>query len=331
MSKIQAMLVFAAGLLIFVAPDVGRAADCQLTRVASLDMTFTPEGRILVPVTINGTPEKMMIDTGAPATTLDPNVANDLGVIEQRIYQGFVFNSRGHQFQQMTVIHSLGLDQSHASELRALISPDPLSHKKSFAGLLGADLLRHYDLEFDFAAHKFNLFSQDHCEGKVIYWPADAVAVVPLHIIATAQIELPVQLDGKDLLAMFDTGADDTYLDAKVAANVFNLKPGTADLKLVNTTTDGHGIYLHTFATLGFDGIAIGHPDVYLFEELGQQAAESSNLLGSRLGDVSPEFGDVPLLLGMKEMQHFHIFLSYKEQKLYLTPATPPAPPPAAH
>jgi hypothetical protein len=213
-----------------------------------------------------------------------------------------------------------------------LISPDPLSAKKSFAGYLGADLLRHYDLEFDFADHKFNLFAQDHCPGKVIYWPAAAVAAVPIHVILTGQIILPVQLDGKNLQAMFDTGSSDTFLDTKVAADVFNLKPGGPDLRLVNTDRDtGRGIYLHTFATLGFDGIAIGHPDIYVLEELGQQAAENSGHLGSRLGNVSAEYGDVPLVLGMKEMQHLHMFLSYKEQMLYLTPATspPPSEPPA--
>ena len=34
------------------------------------------------------------------------------------------------------------------------------------------------DYEVDFGARKLSLFSSNHCPGRVVYWPASAVAVV---------------------------------------------------------------------------------------------------------------------------------------------------------
>lgn len=36
-----------------------------------------------------------------------------------------------------------------------------------------------YDTELDFTGGKMNYFATDHCEGKVIYWPAQALAIFP--------------------------------------------------------------------------------------------------------------------------------------------------------
>ncbi len=40
-------------------------------------------------------------------------------------------------------------------------------------------MMWNYDVDFDFAVGKFNLFSKDHCDGQVVYWTRSPVAVVP--------------------------------------------------------------------------------------------------------------------------------------------------------
>ena len=58
----------------------------------------------------------------------------------------------------------------------------------------------------DFAAGKLNLMLGDHCEGKVVYWPAKALATVPI-TINDYDIRVPVTVDGHNLMAVIDTGA----------------------------------------------------------------------------------------------------------------------------
>ncbi|HEY5338989.1 MAG TPA: hypothetical protein VIJ85_12350, partial [Rhizomicrobium sp.] len=46
---------------------------------------------------------------------------------------------------------------------------------------------------------------------------------------------------------------------------------------------------------------------------------------GTRLSSANAVNGIVPMILGRREMAHLHLFISYKEQKLYITPSSPPA------
>lgn len=299
------------------------ADDCKLREVASLDITWSQDGRILVPVQIQGTPEMMMIDTGSPITILDPVTAATLQLKTMPIGQGQLINSRGQSVKERAEISEIGLGHSRASDVRVLIAPSTLTDDKSLAGLLGADLLRNYDIEIDPTAGKLNLFSQDHCEGKVIYWPADAVAVVPLRIALSGHIEMPVELDGKSLNAIFDTGARDTLLNAETAADVFGITSGTKR----DSTTDSEGLeFQHIFNSLDFDGIAISHPDVVIWEDLAARAMRNTPQTGTHVVSRSEAYGQEPMIVGMHVVRHLHLFISYKEQKLYITPAATAAP-----
>jgi predicted aspartyl protease len=312
-----------AAVIIAVSATAAHADNCQLTRVASLDMTMTDDGRILVPVKFGDTSTFMMIDTGAPLSALEPDSISDLGLTTKRIYQGQMFNSLGQAFTDMAVVPSLTLDNFHGSDVKFLVDPSRLVHDARVAGTLGADFLRHYDVELDFANRKLNLFTQDHCPGKVIYWPASAVAVVPFQLAQTGHIVLSLQLDGQPIQALFDTGAGYSVLDLATAQDQFGLKSGAADM-----TPNGYygenksvPVYLHTFKTLDFDGLAIGNPRIYIFEQEGITAAKSEPEIGTRLSSGNANNGWTPMILGIKEVSHLHLFISYAEQKLYVTPA----------
>src|ERR1700744_2956847 len=46
------------------------------------------------------------------------------------------------------------------------------------AGVLGADLLSHFDVDFDFGANKLNLFQPSSCGDRAVYW-SDTYAHFP--------------------------------------------------------------------------------------------------------------------------------------------------------
>jgi predicted aspartyl protease len=302
--------------------SAARAEDCRLEQIASLEMTQAPQG-LVIPVSIEGIPKSMIVDTGAPLSTIDPRVAKDLQLVTHSIRQGAAFTAQGQQFTGLAVIRKLQIGNMHARDLKFLIYPARLSESSDIAGLLGADFLRHYDIDLDFGAHKLNLFSQNHCPGKVIYWPADSVAVVPMHVINTGHIVVPVTLDGSAFSAVFDTGAFGTILTLEAAESYFGLKPGSPETPIASAASAGAPFYKHVFRELSLEGIAIKNPTIFIRTDLMKHGMSQWTETGTRLSSAGESSGAADMILGMNELRHLHIFVSYKEQRLYVTAASP--------
>ncbi|HEY1961693.1 MAG TPA: retropepsin-like aspartic protease, partial [Rhizomicrobium sp.] len=173
--SISTRFAFAAAVL-FAAVPLARADQCHLARVASLDMTMW-HGGLIIPTSIKGATKSMLVDTGAPLSSMDPQAVQDLQLATHTIRRNAMFDSDGREFREEAIIPTLQIGDMQATDVPVLVEPSRLSEDDTVAGLLGEDFLRHYEIELDFAAHKLNLLSQDHCPGQVIYWKADAVAV----------------------------------------------------------------------------------------------------------------------------------------------------------
>ena len=291
--------------------------------MASLDMTQSQDG-LLIPVTIAGQARKMIVDTGSPLSSLDPNAVQELGLITERIVQGRMYDSSGRQFTKLVHIPELQIGNLKATDKRFLVFPENVTSDKQIAGLLGADFLRHYDIELDFAANKLNIFDRDHCPGKVIYWPASAVAVVPMHVNSGGYIFVPVTLEGKKFDALFDTGTFGTILEMSAAEGEFGLSPNSPGVQPVGSATESPRLYSHKFASLQLEGIAFNDPTVFLREDATDNSLRRATGTGTRLPSLSENNGDWSLILGTNELRHLHLFISYGEQKLYITAASPP-------
>ncbi len=318
-------LIHLSGALLAAWPAVtagARAEECRLERVASLAMTQAPPG-LLVPVKINGHAKFMIVDTGAPLSAVDPQIASGLRLATRRIRQGTMFTSRGRSFTEMATIFELRMGTMRAADLKFLVYPKRLSGSGDIAGFLGADFLRHYDVEFDFRANRLNLFSQNHCPGKVIYWPADTVAVVPMRISGSGHIIVPVTLEGRALNALFDTGAFATILALETAEKEFGLTPGSPDTpEATSSPRSAVPYYEHVFRDLTLEGISIKNPTVFIRADLMRRGMAKWTSTGTRIGSAGTSGGATSLILGMNELRGLHILISYKEQKLYITSAT---------
>jgi hypothetical protein len=267
----------------------------------------------------------MVVDTGAPVSAIDPAVAKDLGVAERRIMEGFFYNLAGEPFTYMALPHDFAIGDMRSKQQMLMVWPSAMSRDGAIGGAIAADLLRHYDVDIDFGAHKLNIFSQDHCPGKVVYWTSENVAVVPAHVINTGHVIVPVTLDGQSFNAMLDTGASSTFLSEKAAYSTFGLGAHSPDMIKVSDHGGPGGVplYRHTFKSLVLEGIAIGNPTVSIFDNMLQSRKNMAPHLGSRFGSVAGE--QYELTLGLNELRHFHLYIAYKEQKLYITPAPPTA------
>lgn len=312
--------LFACALLGGMACTTADADDCKLQRIASLD--FTDSGSLVIPVSLDGSSVRMAIDTGSVATAVDPIVANNLHLIQRRIPQGYMHNVAGENFTYIALLHDVEIGDMHASGAKFLVWPSQLgSGEGRIGGLLGADFLVHYDIDLDFGAHKLSLFSQDHCPGKVVYWTGDAVQV-PMRVVPSGHIVVPIKLDGQPFNALLDTGSTFTFITDSGAYNYFRLSPNSPDMTKVsdNGGPGGVAVYVHAFKTLELNGLSIRNPAIHIFENLGKTLRTKQ--LGSRLNEADPSGDEPDVTLGLSELHHLHLYIAYKEQNLYISPAT---------
>jgi len=310
--SLGACLVLAAALATFGAASAP-AKECKLVQLAALPFSWTQEGRITVPVGIEGAQRHWLFDTGTPASMIDYPTATELNLTRKRIFHGAFFVGSGESASESAMIRELTIGNLVAHDVQVIVNPGRGPYGPQFSGLLGADLLQNQDIELDFKGAKLNIFSQEHCPGAVVYWPANAVAIVPVRVITeSGHIIVPVSLDGVKMDALLDTGASRTFLTLKAAHDRMNLS--TRDL-VESGEVFGRKAYKHTFKTLVLEGITIKNPEVILYSE--QVSGKVKPEIGTRL--AAPVSGVEDMILGMSQLRHLRIYIAYKEKKLYIT------------
>ena len=134
-----------------------------------------------------------------------------------------------------------------------------------FDGIVGPDMLRHFDLDLDFAHGKLGLFSPDHCPGKVVYWTKSGYVVVPMDSEGNDahHIRISVAVDGKPVNAILDTGADTSVMTMRMA-NSLGVVEGAPELKLLRSwgPKGKYRFYSYPFHSLDFDGVTVTNPRI---------------------------------------------------------------------
>jgi hypothetical protein len=84
-------------------------------------------------------------------------------------------------------------------------------------------------------------------------------------------------------------------------------------------------VYRHAFKSLSFEGLTISNPSLDIIPDLQRGQMERPPATGTRMPDSSVEQKLPDLLIGMDVLRHLHLYIAYKEQKLYITPESAPA------
>ena len=159
----------------------------------------------------------------------------------------------GRTLDHYVVAHSMEIAGAHVRNHEFVLIPDDIL-PPSIDGILGPDILQVFDADFNFAASKLDLFSNDHCPGKVVYWTHDDYAVIPFKMDEGRHIQVDVQLDGKDVSAIIDTGSSRSLMSLETAEDMFKLDEKALSAK------NGH----YPFKTLTLQGITVNNPDLIL-------------------------------------------------------------------
>jgi hypothetical protein len=124
-----------------------------------------------------------------------------------------------------------------------------------------------------------------------------------------------------------DTGASTSTLYLKVARQAFNIDVNAPDVEKTGELKGGYtaNIYQRRFKSLSVEGVMVTEPMITLLPDLMSKPSEARPT--GRLIRDDPGLPNV--ILGMTTLGKLHVYIAYKERKVYITAANP-APPPAA-
>jgi predicted aspartyl protease len=196
-------------------------AECVMNRAAVLPITLW-QNKLLVPVTVNGVEERFFVDTGAAVTTLSDTLANALNIPRDFDQTMDVFGVAGRESHlylgEVDSIDVGGVELKKHSFPVAAFGSFMLADGHSHAdGLIGADILSHFDVDIDIPHRQVAFWRVQGCSVVKPDWPGNASSV-PMQIAPSRNITLPVRIDGAMLDLMLDTGAGDLLLSTRAAA-----------------------------------------------------------------------------------------------------------------
>lgn len=338
--------IFLFTLLSVISSSAAMADDCgPLKQIASLDMTPLGNGGLmLAPVSINGSEQKMLVNTAGGISSLTDKAVDALGLHAIDGSRIKALDSAGNASHRYVAVEDFALGAVKAKGIQFMVTPNPNAGAGGqFVGMLAADMMSHYDVEMNFATRKLNVFLQDHCPGHVLYWNPDpaTIAVVPVsfkkptpndsrtgfrpYVDRDIHIWVPVTLDGKTFKAALNTAAPRSSMSAKVAKFVFGVTadtPGSVPLGMVDGNPD-HKVFGHVFSTLTFEGVTVNNPHVAIIPDLlGSKDPDNGLRTDSLIARVDDGYG-AEMTIGMDVIKRLHLYIAFGERKLYITPASP--------
>ena len=317
------LLRFLFGVVIAACPlHTASAEDCKpLQRYGTIPFATEDDLRISLSVTLGGVSTHLTLDTGAYWSTIRRDLVEKLGLNTRKGAGLYMTDLAGEKMEKVAIVPDVKVGSLGYGSAEFFISGAPPVPVEESAGLMGQNLLNKIDLEIDNANRTVSLFSQDHCDADGVHWADEAVVLEfkraetgSMHYSRTKREEgkstndydVPLvwaQFEGRSVAVLFDTGATNTAMDLDLAKNIFGIdehSPGVEPAGVAYVANGGTvENYSYTFKKLTIAGVTLENVPVLL----------------------SKFDGDSQVLLGMHEMRHLHLYIAYKEGRIYITAA----------
>lgn len=303
------------------------AAECQLIQLAELPVTMSgmkPE----VHASINGTDALFIADSGAFFSSLTPAAAATFKLHLEPVSPRYeVRGIGGYTRVWLTTVQSFTIAGYSVPRVPFLVLGNDLG--ADAVGLLGQNVFRIADVEYDLANGAIRLMRPHECKGAPLaYWAKAASKSVSVIDIRSATREVPhtesvAYVSGNKIRVMFDTGAATSMLtlDAAKRAGV------TPDSDGVVSGGGSSGIGSRTMKTwiAPFQSFRIGDEEI-----------RNTKL---RIGELGLPYTD--MLIGADFFLSHRVYVASSQDKLYFTynggpvfnltaPRRPESPPAAA-
>lgn len=302
----KARLGCCACVLLWLAVALGTpahaAGGCTLEKLTELPVTMAGL-RALVPVTLNGSRWSMVLDSGAFYSMLTSETAVRLGLRLDPAPFGLVVGGVGGTAQvQVATVAQFAFANIPLKNVQFIVGGG--TPGGGAAGVLGQNLLRITDVEYDLANGVIRLMQPIHCgRASLAYWaatlPVSAVDIEPTSAGSPWAVTT-ARLNGRSIRVMFDSGASMSLLMRHAAerAGITPHSPGVVPAGAMMGV--GRGLVQTWRAPV--DDLQIGNEEI-----------RHTHML---VGDLS---GDFDLLLGVDFFLSHRIYVANSQHRVYFT------------
>ena len=291
-------------LLLLIVPLLAHAADdCKLNRLVVLPVAM--DGlRPTVEAQINGSPALFTLDSGAFWSMLTPASAQQYQLrLDYSRVSGLTVQGIGGDIRPaVTTVKTFTIFNIPLHNVDFIVGGSEPG--KGTVGLLGQNILRWADVEYDLAQGTLALFKPKNCKHfGLVYWTKPGEPYSEMDIEETTPLEPhttgKVNLNGAKVRVEFDTGAQTSIVGLRAAASA-GLKPGAPGVKPAGYST---GIGRKTVETwiATFPVLKIGDEEIH-----------NARL---RFADL----GTVDMLLGDDFFLSHRVYVANSQHKLYFT------------
>ncbi len=297
--------LLAALMLLALSASPPRAfGGCKLNLFAQLPVTMSGF-RPLVRAKINGSEAQFIADSGAFYSLITPSAAAQFKLrLEPAPYWFSLTGVGGEARAWLTTVKTFTLFGVPIPDVQFLVGGNEL---EGAAGLLGQNVFRIADVEYDLAHGAIRLWRTHECrEANLAYWAKDAALPVSVVDIESATRESPhtrsvAFLNGAKIRVIFDTGAWASVLTLAAAARA-GVKPGGNGVVPAGLS---HGVgqrmaqtWIAPFASF----------------KIGDEEVRNTHL---RIGDTGMR--DTDMLIGADFFLSHRIYVASSQRKLYFT------------
>lgn len=281
-------------------------AECRVERQAVLPVTFNGFMPMVAAV-INGQTVAIGIDTGSQGTIVTPETVKYLNLPGDPSHFTTAFGTGGRTWVNNAVLEKLefgGVAYARKSVPvialgQPLADPGRAQANVVMAGLVGADLLSRYDLDFNVPDRTITLYRVSDCTRVSPPWEGSYVAV-PVSVTRSGRLVIPIEIDGFSLKAIFDTGASGMLLALSSGSRV----GVTAEMLAQDSWGGafGNGGRDRNVPSYRFDRVKVGNEVIH----------------GLRIGVMDFPASEADMLIGEDYMRAHRFWLSYATQTLFI-------------
>ena len=301
----------AMAILSFVAALPSAYADCKFKRVGTIPIEWV-EDRLMLAGSINDTPLRMVVDTGAEQTIVSGKLAEKLKLPLIHVNNFQVgFGGRSEESMSRLDEFSLGRYQWHRTKVAVAWNGSDLPDV-----LVGASALFERDVEL--TDKQITFFDGSDCDNAELGYWAEDVPWVPMFAKSAVDlcVYITVQVNGTPVRALVDSGAPSSVLDAPVARSL-GFDPDDPALRI--GSFGGIGKQMNAISVVTLDSVAIGteivrRPRIQVADLWG---AAHQEIHATQAGDL---FVNQPhMILGADFIRSHRLLFANSQRRLYFS------------
>lgn len=309
---VLALAVAAMGL--FAATPL--QAACRYSKFAALKVD-TAQASPHIEGSVNGVPIKVLVDTGAESTVLT-RVAAEKAKLPLSHTDATSIGIGGESQEYQATVQEFSVGAAKWGRMRMRVVWDMAGMDEDSEGaILGTAVLFQNDVELLLKDNTIHLFRPQECKDTYLgYWDKDAIVLPMLDNQSADDLRamVTIEVNGKPLRALLDTGATHSSIDQKVATMLGVTKPAAAaQSTIVGVGAREQSAWVGTFQT-----VAIGP------EEIRNARLTVVDLWSGARKDMGYSASDVlthapQMILGADFLTSHRVLFANSQRRVYLT------------